>query len=76
LPDIESLFINIEAGFGIAYLSKTPRILSNASLKLFRVDDSQQEIVAAWNKGESNTSIQIFLDCLLNFRGGINQLEP
>jgi DNA-binding transcriptional LysR family regulator len=76
LPDIESLFINVEAGLGIAYLSKTPRILSNTSLKLFRVDDSQQEIVAAWNKGESNTSIRIFLDCLLNFRNGINQLEP
>jgi DNA-binding transcriptional LysR family regulator len=76
LPDIESLFINVEAGFGIAYLSKSPRLASNASLKLFRVDDAQQEIVAAWNKGESNTAVQIFLDCLLNFRKKTNQPEP
>lgn len=57
-PNIETQILNVEAGMGISALSMTPRIQNNPSLEFFPIDNLQINVVAAWNKSNSNKAVR------------------
>lgn len=65
LPDTETLFVNVEAGLGIAYLTKSPRITGHLFLRHFSMNGDSSQIVAAWKRGTDNRAIRMFADYLL-----------
>jgi len=64
VPDIESVFLNVESGFGLALLSKTPRVLGNPNLKAFILKNKPLKIVAAWRNDNQNPGKNAFIKAL------------
>ena len=65
VKDVETLFINVESGLGVALLCDLPRNKTNKDMRLFLVNDLPKvDFYAAWRYDNRSTIRNSFIDIL------------
>lgn len=81
VPNLPAVLLSIECGLGISILpSAVPKIYKSSLIRYLDIlgNDTRIDLVAAWNKNNSNPSISLFLEELEAFKmplGNDNMLK-
>lgn len=64
VPDACSMYMNVEAGLGIAFCPYDESLMAGRSIKLYPMPDLQENAVAMWLPSKADKAILYFIDLL------------
>ncbi len=65
LPNIESILMCVEANMGVAIVDEDMDLGKNSNIIKIPLDNQDVNILAAWNKGNENRALKLYVETLL-----------